>query len=165
MIHFLAITAVLAAQTGGAAERCLTPDQASDLIVAVMPGSLTALAEKCRPVLPADAFLANGAGAMVERARAQMPPRERVLALFEALAGIPMPRDADMTMTVQLMDKMLSERIAADVKTSDCAAVDTLVRAMEPLPPANIGTLVSAILQLSADKPGGQGVRICKSAS
>jgi hypothetical protein len=91
MIKTLAIAALLAAPSAGSA-RCITRQQIADAAMTITPYAVDAVTEKCRPHLPADAFLAAKGQALASRLRAEGAGREASAAkAFVAFMGTEAP--------------------------------------------------------------------------
>jgi len=69
MRGLIAGLALLSAQAAQAAEppKCLTRAQVNDATLFLLPSVLDALAARCRPSLPANAYLLNGAQGLSKR--------------------------------------------------------------------------------------------------
>lgn len=146
-----------------AAVRCVAREDAAATFVALMPAALDAASERCKPFLPANAFLTTGAGALAKRYRAEAGhPTKSFAALMTAITGSDLPPGVSADTMLTLMSEMLKPEVAK-LKAANCADVNDIVEALAPLPAANLQKLLGAIGALTlTDKQGKkQSLTIC----
>lgn len=168
----LAITGVLAANTAAAqTAACLTSTDAQSVAVAALPDALASVRRACLPHLPASSALTRS-GARI--AQVYQPAADRAWPsagrAFMAAVELPLPPGTDPQLIRPLMTAAISSLVEQEVKPQDCSAVDDFYSALEPLPPANMGKLLIALMKLdeTSKKPGEQTrnpFKICKDAS
>jgi hypothetical protein len=144
--------ALLALQsTPGPPVQCIPAQQVADLAIVMMPAIVDAAQERCRPHL-ANGFLSSpGAAAMSERFRAAGAGRRGSAArAVHAMAGAPAPRavPADVVLTVATTGFI--GRAFASVDAPRCGRIQSLLGALAPLPPENVGQALAAIAALAA---------------
>lgn len=163
MIKAIAIATLVAAQAPAAQNKCLSPAEATDLVGLMLPVALTSVANVCRSVLPQDAFLHTGTAAMIERARANMPPDERVFELVEKVGRARLPKGADPAFVSDLFGREIAKLLIQDIKPKDCPVINTVVEALEPLPPRNMARLFAALMSLGERSNDSPSITICES--
>lgn len=137
------------------ARPCLEKPQARALVNYVLPDLLDTAARRCRPSLASTAFLPSAAGqASIARMRAAAAgdwPRakEAMLRLADNPAAAALP-DAALK---QMVSAGLPEKFAGNLDLKDCEALDDLMRALDPLPPGEVGTVTAALMVLTDSNP------------
>lgn len=151
MIQHAVAAALLLAQAAPPAERaCITPREAGDMAVAMLPYLVDAAAEHCRPHVAADAFLATGAVGWSERLRRDAAPRRAsALAGIGRIGGAQVPQGEGGEAAFQFFAQMMSMALSANIRPESCAQVDAIARSLEPLPTDNIAALIAATLTLA----------------
>ena len=149
--HSLAAALLLAqAAPPPAQPACITPQQAGDLAVAMLPYMVDAAVSHCRPHVADDSFLATGAEGWAERLRRDGEPRRASALRGVTLMGGPQPPGGvDPAAAFDLVAQMLSLGLTAAIRPESCPQVDTIARSLEPLPTDNIASLVGATLTLA----------------
>lgn len=119
MIHSLAAAAILLAQAAPASERCLTREEAGDIALTATSIAMNALAEHCRPHVPADAFLNRGGNRMLARlAAAAEPRRHSAFAAFVRVSPPPPPA-AEAAADETAGDRQASEQAIPNMTIAD----------------------------------------------
>lgn len=153
MIHHAALAALLMAQAAppAAEPACITPQQAGDLAVSMLPYVVDAAARHCRPHLAADAFLATGGQTWLERLRRDAAPRRAsALSGIQMVGGSAPPPGVEPAAAFDLFAQMISLGLTAGIRPESCTQVDTIARSLEPLPSENIANLVAAALTMAS---------------
>jgi hypothetical protein len=140
---------------------CITPAELSDMALYFLPVVLGVVTEKCRPVLPAEAYLLTDGVAFAERLSAERSSRwPGARAAFVKLAG-EVPAGTTDEQLRQMGDAMFRTRLPNDIRTADCGTVDEFARVLAPLPPDNLGRLAGLLASAGASRdrkkrrPGG----------
>lgn len=163
----LAISAGAGAQT--AKLSCVSRDEAGALVTFALPTVVTRLAERCRPALPATAYLSANAARLADRyaadADAAWPQARRAIGrLFSTLLGQPMPAEMNGDLVRQLAEPTLATLLAEKVRTADCAVASDALQALATVSARDIGRL-AAIGAAFADRKG-EGIagvlKICR---
>jgi hypothetical protein len=151
MIHALLVSALLLTQAAPAERPCITPQEAGDMAVALLPSLVDAATQRCRPHLAGDAFLLTGAVQWSAQLRRDAGPRRE-----SAMRGIALisgstapPAAADNEATFEFVAAMLAGVLARDIDPASCSDLDTIARSLAPLPSDNIAQLVGATLGLA----------------
>ena len=152
MINALLVSALLLTQAAPAEKPCITPQEAGDMAVALLPSLVDAAAQRCRPHLAASAFLLTGASAWTARLRQDAGPRRE-----SALRGISLisgnrqaPAGVESEATFEFVAGLLSGVLMRDIEPASCGDLDAIARSLEPLPSDNIAQLVGAALRLAS---------------
>lgn len=165
MIKLLLAAAALIPTTQTAAPPCLTRAEVIDATYAFLPIALDEVAEKCRPVLPPNAYLLNGGHALSERLKAQGGPHwTSAIRAFARMGGEKMPEGVSQATMIQLFREMARGEFVDKLKPTDCADANELAELLAPLPVENIGGLLGLLGKLvngdaKGDKPSD--FRIC----
>ena len=154
MIQPLLAAALLLTQAAAPAERsCVTPEEAGDVAVSLLPFLIDAAAERCRPHLGPTAFLV-GAGARdwSERLRRESAPR-RAAALrgISKVGGATPPAGGEGEAAFGFVAQLLTGGFVESITPESCAQVDTIAQSLSPLPTDNIARLIGAGAALAAD--------------
>ena len=150
MINPLLLSALLLAQAAPAEQPCITPQEAGDMAVALLPSMVEAVATRCRPHLAAEAFLLTGANPWIERLRRDGASR-RASALrgIGLISGGAAPPSEANEATFDFVAQMFAGVLTRELKAEYCGDIDTIARSLAPLPPDNIAQLVGASLSLA----------------
>ena len=153
----LALSALISAQTAQAQKHCVEPEDAADAVVYMMPTAYESTLSACENEFNSDSFLTSDAGrAFIDGFRGQQDQRwsgaYRFFKVFiqketkgddamgEMLANL--PEEA----LRPLIDGLLGQIIAKEIKPNTCGKIDRVVELLSPLPPENIAGLMSFIL-------------------
>lgn len=158
------IAASLAAAMPAAAQAqavsCIPPAEAQALLTSFLPDIIRSVEETCRPSLPADAFLIHSGGALAERygAEAQRAWKMGRATAVKIGGGEDLFGKLDDETVRKVFGAGISSEITKGLKASDCATVDRVLEALEPLPPANMSMLIRVVLEASSrDGKTGKG--------
>lgn len=165
-----ALLGLTATAANAAEESCMTSTQLGDLVLVATPNILAAVRDKCGPALASDSVLRDPGSrwaTQYQAAAKEAWPRAK-----EALIDM---RGADMTaaekkkfnemLSPALIDAILTPLIAKAVTPQACPTIDHVVTLLAPLPPANLGQLVSFIADVGTKNRQGKapaGLRICQ---
>jgi hypothetical protein len=161
----LACLALFAQDAAIAAEppACIAPHDMKTLIRIALPDAIEGLADRCRPALPAGAFLPSEGMALAARYRQEAPvDPARARAAIEAATGQDLSSVASDD-TVQLMARQLiGQQIAQKLPLGDCREADTLVHLAAPLHPGDMAEAIVLVLKMAPDTRI-KGLAICHS--
>jgi len=150
MSHHFAVAALLAAQAAPAERPCITHQEAADMAVAMLPYLVDAAALRCRAELAPDAFLNTGAAAWSARLRQDgAPRRDSAIRGLAKLGGAAPPPGVDGDVAFQFVAQMMAASMTSNIRPANCAQADTIARSLEPLPTANVASLIVAGLDLA----------------
>lgn len=143
----LALIALLASAPAQTAERpCVSRAQLEALALFALPPVLEALATKCGPHLPANAYLLNGgrtlSQSLASESAASWPGAS---AAMQAMTG-DMPTGLSReTMRGMVRDMATSE---LKLKPEECVRIDHLGELLAPLPPSNLAGVVAMLAEI-----------------
>ena len=144
---------------------CVTQAELADMALYYLPPLHRTVADKCRPTLPADAYLLTGATTYVERVSAERDARwPGARRAFMKIVGTrELPKEVTDEALRSLSDVMLTAGLAADIKTEHCATIDEFAELLAPLPAENLAKLVAltAALAMKDEKKGRNPLMIC----
>jgi len=152
---------LVVASAASAAEPCLQPREAENLVVFVLPALTDAMARKCAPLLPASATLTRSGAALVARYRPDSIaawPDAKVA--FGKISGGETLGFLSDDVNRKVIEEATSAAIVADLKAKDCAMIDRFVGALSPLPARNVAQLVALFLEVGR-KEGKSPMSIC----
>ena len=145
--HAIAAALLLSQASTPTGRPCVTPQEAGDMAVVMLPYLVDAAAAHCRPHVAGDAFLATGASAWSERLRRDGAPRRAsALAGIGKIGGAHVPQGEGGEAAFQFFAQMMSLAMSSSIRPESCGQVDAIARSLEPLPTENIATLVGATL-------------------
>lgn len=148
-----------------AAEPCLQPREAEDLVLFMLPSLVDAMRRKCGPMLPAGAILSRSGGVISGRYRpdstAAWPSAK--IAFGKISGGEPLSFLSD-ELNRKIIEEASSAAIVADFQAKDCAIMDRLMGALEPLPARNVAQLVGLFLEIRESR-GKSPMNICRTGS
>ena len=149
------------ASAASAAEPCLQPREAEDLVVFVLPALTEAMARKCTPLLPSSAALARSGTSLAARYRPDSNaawPNAKVA--FNKISGGDTLSFLSDEVNRKIIEEASSAAIVADLKAKDCAMVDRFIGALSPLPARNVAQLVALFMEVG-EKEGKSPMNIC----
>lgn len=153
----IAFAALAHTQVAMAAE-CVTEKEVSGLAIYALPSIVNGIGPVCAPHLPTDGYLARHGKDLVERyaklGNANWPLAKSAMlkfienkdAGFDALASL--PDDA----VRPLVDAVLVQKIAGDIKTQDCGKIERGLGLIDKLPPETVGELIGFVMGLVQSK-------------
>lgn len=162
--RYPALLAALILTTPGWAQPadCLTEAEARSVVAYALPTAITAAAVRCRPVLPASAWLNRGAASLSQRYRREGGgDAAAALPVLERLSGQRMPDFLDAGTASGVVEALIDERTGAALATRDCAAISQIAEQISPLPIGNVAALLVALVQLDRSATSRTGIRIC----
>ncbi len=162
----LASGALMQAQVAHAQAACVDQADLSDAAIYAMPLVSRALDLTCANELSPDGFWATEGAAFTAKfaglQESSWPGMSRMFGVFmdktmakeggeaNPLAGLLNPGDPEsMSVFRPLIDAVLVEQIAGSIKPADCQKVERAMALVAPLPPENIGGLVSFIADMA----------------
>lgn len=162
----LLIAMLLAAPSWAQSPDCLTEAEARSVVAYALPAAIDAAAARCRPVLPAAAWLNRGAASLSQRYRREGGGNAAAaLPVFERLSGQRIPDFLDPDTASTVVESLIVERTGAALATHDCAAVSRIAEQISPLPVGNVAALLVALVQLDRGTTSRTGIRICPAAA
>lgn len=144
-----------------AAEPCLQPREAEDLVVFVLPALTEAMARKCTPLLPSSATLTRSGVSLAARYRPDSNaawPNAKVA--FNKISGGDTLNFLSDEVNRKIIEEASSAAIVADFKAKDCAMIDRFIGALSPLPARNVAQLVALFMEVG-EKEGKSPMNIC----
>lgn len=147
------IALLAAAAPARAAEQpCVTRAQLESLALFALPPVLDALAAKCGPSLPAQAYLLNGGRTLSQSLAGEAPAHwDGANAAMAVVAG-DMPTEVSAETMRGLIRDMASSELK--LKPDECARIDRLGELLAPLPPRNLAGIVAMLAELGTQKDG-----------
>lgn len=150
------------------AQSCMTRTELRGMVAYMLPMFGSALIERCRSRLPANAYLTTRGPQLMSALEAgQNAAWPAASAAIMKIGGADqsaakmldaMPPEA----VKPMVENMIQTRFIADIKTRDCQDADNILRTMEPLPVGNIVDLVTEILVIGARND--REITVCTSA-
>lgn len=141
---------------------CLTQAEAIDLSIFMLPAAVDGIAEKCAGALPPGAFLRGEHRAFSERLREQRASRwPNVRQAMSKMGDSELPEGLGDEALMKITEVTVGALVTQDVRAQDCTAADELIRAVEPLPTENIGTIVAVLMELGSKDEDDSGFRVC----
>ena len=154
MIQPLLAAALLLAQAVAPVERdCITPEEAGDVAVSLLPFLIDAAAQRCQPHIESGAFLVGAAARdWSERLRRESAPR-RAAALrgISKVGGTAPPAGAEGEAAFGFVAQLLTGGLVQGITPENCAQIDTIAQSLSPLPTDNIARLIGAGAALAAN--------------
>jgi hypothetical protein len=166
------IAALVAAAPAQQAQRpCLTEAQVEDLTLFALPPLLEAMATRCGPSLPADAYLLNGGKTLSQQLAGQSAARwPGARSALSVIAEDKFPPELSAETARSLVRDLASSQMLGKVKPEECARINRVADLLSPLPPANLAGLVATFADMvgkDATKDGKKtksGPAICPAA-
>ncbi|MEA3054072.1 MAG: hypothetical protein QOG72_2975 [Sphingomonadales bacterium] len=160
----LIIAALLAATPAEPAQRpCLSQAQIEDLTLFALPPLLEAAATKCAPVLPADAYLANGGRELARSLAAGSKDRwARASAALAVIAKDKFPSGLSESTARGLIHDLALNDLLKQTTPLQCGRINRAADLLSPLPSANLaGLAVMAVEIASEDGKAKQRPFVC----
>lgn len=143
------ISACAASSAASAAEPCLQPREAEDLVVFVLPSLMEAMARKCSSLLPANATLSRSGTVLSLRYRPESNaawPSAKLA--FDKISGGDALAFFNDDVNRAVIEQATSAAIVEEFKAKDCNMIDRFVGALSPLPARNVAQLVSLFMEV-----------------
>jgi hypothetical protein len=136
------------------AATCIPRQQASDMIVALVPPFIGKARSTCAGRLPASAFLTGSRSVEMETryqtvSKSRLPSAARAL---RAMGDNKLPPELSDQSVVQMMGETLPSMAFRDGNADSCAALNDLLEAIAPLTPDQAGRLFVSIAALAGVK-------------
>jgi hypothetical protein len=141
---------------------CLTRAQVSDVTLFALPVILDALAAKCRPSLPANAYLLNGGHALSERIALNSAQHwQGAMAAMKTFGDKKMPEGISADTARSLVRDVMTSEMLKTTTPAQCVKINEAAELLAPLPPENIARLMSLGLEIAGDGRKGGPPPIC----
>ena len=156
----IGLTALAGSQVAQA-QQCLNQDDLAEAVVYLVPVLGASFKAKCGPSLSSDGFVADGLDTMIARFEplqaGAFPAALRVLAVFasrdeSAQEMLALTQGLPPEALQPLVDALIAGEFNKSIKLSDCANIERGVSLLAPLPPENVGGLVSFLMDVSGVK-------------
>ena len=149
---------------------CLTASEFTGVATYSLPSVITGTAARCSAALPANSYLRSNGTQLATRYAAAKPgawPAAKAAFLRisattdksanDLIANLPDPSLQTM------LDAVIEGAVSQQIPTERCATIDSLVRLLAPLPPANTAELIALAAGLGAKsgKAKAGGFSIC----
>lgn len=148
-----------------APKACMQPVEAEALITFALPSLVRGVTKHCAKSLPPTASLTQSGSLLASRYQVEADaawPNARIA--VDKMSGMKMSELMGEQGARGMLEGVLEQSLAGEVKAKDCPVIDALITGLEPLPAKNISKIVVAILQVSA-KPGRKDpFNICPTA-
>jgi len=158
-LALMALTSAQAAQAQQAQKTCVEPQEVADTVVYVLPTAFDAALMKCGDAISPDSFMRSEAGdAFIEKFRNQQDQRWPgtygfIKTFITAQADKGDSGTSQMIASLPeeslrpFVDGILGSIIAEELKPEMCAKANRVVELISPLPPENVGGLLSFIVE------------------
>lgn len=160
LLALVALTAGQAAQ----AERpaCVHRHDMRTLIRLALPDAVEALADRCRPALPADAFLPNEGSGLAQRFRHEAPvDPARARAAIEAATGQDLSSFASNDTMLTIARGFVDDQIQQRVPLRDCKSVDSMMQFAGALPADAMAEAILVAIEVAGPEQT-KGLAICR---
>jgi hypothetical protein len=155
--------ALLGAQVAEA-ERpsCIPPHDARILIRLALPDAIDGLVDRCKAVLPPDAFLPNEGTGLAQRFRQQAPvDPARVREAIQAATGQDLSSFASDDTVLNIARQFVGQQIADHVPPRKCKSIDTMVELAAPLRADAMAEAVLLAIEVAGPEQS-KGLAICR---
>lgn len=149
-----ALLATLALSTQALAERptCISPHDMRTLIRIALPDAIDGLTDRCRPALPASAFLPSQGASLAARYRHEAPvDPARARAAIQAATGQDLSGFASDDTIDSIARQLIGDQIAQHVPLGDCREADTIVSLAAPLDAGSMAEALVLVLEMAPD--------------
>ncbi len=136
---------------------CLTPGEFSSLAAYALPSAISGTTKRCTATLAPNAFLRKNGTDLVTRYSAQKQANWPGAKSAFLKLGSSDSKDAGNLLTklpdaslMQMFDLALEGMVEQNVPTEKCETIDTVIRLLAPLPPANTAELIALTVGLAS---------------
>jgi hypothetical protein len=144
---------------------CLTEAQVEDLTLFALPPLLDAMASKCAPFLPADAYLLNGGRNLSRQLVTESAGRwAGASAALSTIAEDKFPKELSETTARGLVHDLAASQMLGKAGPEECARINRLGDLLSPLPPRNLAGIFVSLAELMKDDKGKSPALICPAA-
>jgi hypothetical protein len=143
---------------------CVTSQEASDLILFMLPTVLDAVAQKCSGALPPDAYLLRGGHDLSQRLAGEATAHKAAaLSAFRKIGNDESVASLREETLANLMIDVTRGKLTDGIKPAECRDVNEGAELLSPLPPANLAGLAVFLIRKGVEKGSGKsGLRICE---
>ncbi|MCB2044753.1 MAG: hypothetical protein H6915_06360 [Novosphingobium sp.] len=150
--------AAMAQPTLARADECISEPEIAAMAIYAMPSLITSVSNFCAPHLPATGYLASEGAALSSRyaeVRADSWPLAKTALLKLAASGRTADKEREIFAQLPdealqpLVDAIIVQKLAADMKPGDCGRIERGVRIFAPLPPENTGELIAFVISMA----------------
>lgn len=139
---------------------CVKQADLADAVVYAMPSVIGAFQAKCGATLPADGFMKKQGAQLsanyAARQTASWPGAQRLLVQFTS-SGAERSQDGVADMIASLpgdalrpfVDALIQQEVSKKIPLKDCSNIERGISYLAPLPPENMGGLVSFIVRMA----------------
>ena len=132
----------------------------------VLPNLLTQAADRCSGHLGTQSFLTRQGAQLAARIRSGVEGQHNAARRgFEKIGGETMAAGVSDSAVATLMGEAIGAEFTGILNANSCRTLDTIAESLAPLPPMNIGNLVSSIFALMGpdESAGSNSFNICRS--
>ena len=162
----LIATALLMAAPGiaqAAETPCLSASEFSSLAGYSLPSVINGTAQRCSPALGPDAYLSRSgrqlASRYAERKDASWPGAKAAFLKLSASKNddaAKLIRSMPDTSLQQMIDAVMEGMVSQQIPQDHCGTIDSAIRLLAPLPPANTAELIALMVGLGAKSGKGK---------
>jgi hypothetical protein len=140
------------------ARKCVTPDEAQNVVMFALPDVMLNTVERCRPHLTPTSYLLKSGGSLANtyRAVADTAWGKAKPVLFR-LINEPVMRAMPDNVVKPFFGGAVGSLAADRVQPSDCDAINRAVEALAPLPPQNMAMLIGLVIEKQGAKAAASG--------
>lgn len=150
------------AQAPPAPRPCVTHQQLADMTVIAAPYLIEGIGRRCQQHLEPGSFIRAEGPALVQRFRTEAPQRmPSAMTGFSRFGGMDLPPEVTPEVMTALIRAGVEQQLLANVTSQTCRNANELVRALAPLPPENVGRMISSLLALVRPRSGDNGPNVC----
>lgn len=140
--------------TGGQAvaqtPQCLTREEASGVVLVMLPEAFRAVGTACAQALPPTALLRQASGPFIEKYQAEADTAWPLAksGIAKIAGGDKASPFLDSDLMRPMLSAILAPLIAKKIKPADCSTIDHIVTQFTPLPPRNLTEVIVSILEI-----------------
>jgi hypothetical protein len=158
----------LVSATSAQAKTCITRAEISGMMAYAMPGLLTGIRNKCVSNVAKDGYLATSIDGVIQTYATQQDANWPLAkAAFVKFAQKESAKESRAVQSLPdsvlkpLVEAMMPAMIGEEIKPTDCADIEEMLRLLAPLPPENTAGLFGTIMALAGGS-GPDDIAVCR---
>ncbi|MFM5916975.1 MAG: hypothetical protein ACKOOL_05510 [Novosphingobium sp.] len=151
------LTAAQAQAATAPGKPCMTRPELRGMVAYMLPSTMTAVIDKCRPALPAGAaMLARGTVVVNELKAGQSAAFPMARQAFTKFSGAEDKAGVEMFLAMPeetlkpLLEGFVTQKIVSDIKPEYCPDIERVFATLQPLPAANYVDFITEVFSIAA---------------
>ena len=153
----MALLSASQAEAAAPAPACMTQPELRGMVAYILPSTMGALIERCRPGLSSSAAMLTGGPRLVSELQAgQTAAFPMARQAFSKFSGSGDKAASDLFMTMPegmlkpIIEEAMTKELVSNIKVADCRDIDRVFATLQPLPASNFVELFTQVFTIAA---------------